>query len=562
MATQHLQTGWTRANAVNKLIPIAACIASVLVFFRIQVRTNLHIVFGDRSDGLIQITILEHWWNVVRGKADWATTFFFYPTRGSLGYNDGYLIFGLIYSIFRAAGMDQLLSSDFTNMTIKIAGFAGVFFLSSRFLSMPRWLAVLGASIFTLANNSYANAYHAQLFSIAFVPVFTILMFKLAESIRIGSLRSVICCGIGCTTFYSMWLLTAFYMAWFSAYFALFFIAALILQLNPQERQSWTVAARRSGLGLSIIALIGLFELLPFAHLYGRTAAETGMHPFSEVLQYSPSLFDLFNLGPNNVIFGALDQRLSKQLGPGFPLSGEHVMGLSPVLILLAVIGLVLNVRTVSVVRRFWISAAAAAALSWLLMIHIGSFSVWSFFYHYLPGAKAVRVISRYEIFLTFPLVLLAMEAIRQVILLEGRALSHRYVIAGFCMLLSAFLVAEELNTSWPLGLTRPEELERLALVPAPPQGCKAFYVTSTRSGPPLVPASVDAIYSSNVDAMFIAESISLPTLNGMASFTPTGWNLTHPYDPDYLSRVEAYEAAKGVKSVCQLDLRRLQWTH
>ena len=109
--------------------------------------------------------------------------------------------------------------------------------------------------------------------------------------------------------------------------------------------------------------------------------------------------------------------------------------------------------------------------------------------------------------------------------------------------------------------LTRPGEIDRISAVPPPPSGCRAFYAINARPGPRLVPTSTDAAYSNNVDAMFIAESIGLPTLNGEASFFPPGWDFSNYDAPDYQARVSRFVAAKHLANICVLDLNALRWS-
>jgi len=46
------------------IVALLLGVISTLIFFRVQITTNFGIVFGDRSDGMIEIAHLEHWTNV------------------------------------------------------------------------------------------------------------------------------------------------------------------------------------------------------------------------------------------------------------------------------------------------------------------------------------------------------------------------------------------------------------------------------------------------------------------------------------------------------------------
>jgi hypothetical protein len=56
----------------------------------------------------------------------------------------------------------------------------------------------------------------------------------------------------------------------------------------------------------------------------------------------------------------------------------------------------------------------------------------------------------------------------------------------------------------------------------------------------------VDARYSPNVDAMRVAETSHTPTIDGFASFSPKGWDLSRPDEPDYRQRIAVYARCNG----------------
>ncbi|WP_264816006.1 hypothetical protein, partial [Gluconobacter kondonii] len=196
---------------------ILGLLSSLGIFFRTQFLTHFGIVFGDRADGLIEISILEHWRNVFLGVSPWMRTLFFYPARDTLGYNDGYFIYGVIFSIWRGIGINPFISSDLTNIVIKIIGFVSFFLISFRIFRCPLPIGVLFSMIFTLTNSTYVNAYHAQLLSVSFAPLITILAYEFIKSAPSNKFKS---CLIGCflAILFDCWLISTFYTIWFFVY--------------------------------------------------------------------------------------------------------------------------------------------------------------------------------------------------------------------------------------------------------------------------------------------------------------------------------------------------------
>jgi hypothetical protein len=70
----------------------------------------------------------------------------------------------------------------------------------------------------------------------------------------------------------------------------------------------------------------------------------------------------------------------------------------------------------------------------------------------------------------------------------------------------------------------------------------------------------VDAIYRHSVDAMLLSGFLRLPTVNGVDSFAPPGYDLYRPDEPSYPDRVRAYAARYGVRALCGLDMRTDSW--
>ncbi|MDB5375348.1 MAG: hypothetical protein JWP04_3990, partial [Belnapia sp.] len=167
------------------LIGLAGALA-IGFFFRNQLGSGFTLLLGDRHDAVIELSILEHWANVLRGLSPWNVTDYFFPVPGTLGYNDGYLLFGLLHAGFRALGADPFLSGELVNATTRAIGFAGTYALGRRaFALAPGW-AVLAAVLFTISNNLFIRGSHAQLFSIGFIPVLALLLHGMLAALLAG----------------------------------------------------------------------------------------------------------------------------------------------------------------------------------------------------------------------------------------------------------------------------------------------------------------------------------------------------------------------------------------
>jgi hypothetical protein len=272
-------------------------------------------------------------------------------------------------------------------------------------------------------------------------------------------------------------------------------------------------------------------------------------------LQHAPTPLDVLHVGEANLLFGWLVTLLNEAFRPGFPAWSERMTGLTPTLLLVFAAALVWLWRgaggAVDPVRRVWLQAVALATLAtWALTLRFGEATGWWLVWSAVPGAKATRVVARYQLVLAIPVIGLAALALS--------AWARRLPAAGVAAL-AAVLLLEQANGYAPLFLDRPLELARLRSVPPPPAECRAFWVSAARAESRFGEAVEDP-YNHNTEAMLVASVLRLPTVNGISTFNPPGWPAGWPGQPGYEAEVEAWAAAHGVAGLCALDLQRMAW--
>ncbi|SDC37769.1 hypothetical protein [Belnapia rosea] len=532
-----------------------AAVLALGLFFRHQIGNGFTLLLGDRHDAVIELAILEHWVNVLAGRSAWDRTDYFFPVPGTLGYNDGYLLFGLLQAGFRAAGADPFLGGELVNATMRLIGFLGTYALGRRAFGLDWGWALLGAVLFTISNNLFIRGNHAQLFSVGLVSVVGLLLHGMLAALLQRRWGAMLLWGAGFALGFAAVLMTGFYMAWYCAWFGgTLFLAWLLVAGPPARRRLWE-AIRAGAWPLAGLALLAVAAEIPFLLLYLPKAAETGMHPWADVLKHVPSLLDIIHVGEANWLWGWLVRALNGAFRPSFPFWSELMTGMPPLLLLVFAAALVWLWRgggeappaRVALLRAL----AIAVLVTWALTLQVGGVTGWSLVYRFVPGAKAARVVARYQIFLTLPVVVLAMAVLSA----EARRLP-RLAVAALCTL----LLAEQLNGHAPLFLDRPLEAGRLAAVPPPPPACQAFYVSAARRESRFG-EEVDNPYNHNTEAMLVAAVRHLPTINGISTFNPPLWPEANPGDADYLPQVRAYAAHWGVTGLCALDLQRFTWS-
>ncbi|WP_371869719.1 DUF7024 domain-containing protein [Duganella flavida] len=536
---------------VTVLLTLAVALLVLAVFFRQQIHSHFGYLSGDRYDGVIQVALLEHWFNVFRGWSHWSSPNYFYPYPNTLGYNEGLFLNGVLYSFFRALSFDAFLANELVNMVIKSVGFFGFLAAARRMLKLPFEWALLGAAIFTLSNNSFMQLSHAQLLSVSLAPLEALLIYNAAQALLALQSRRLFVSGSLAALLFAGWMMSCLYTAWFFAVFALIAVLfQLLLRGLPGLKQLGQAVADNK-VALLGIAAVAALSLLPFISVYLGSGKQ---RPWSEILFYVPSLFDSFNVGTGNAVFGDMIASLHAGCEMCDLGSGEREAGIAPVLLLLA--GMCIldifkrQLPLPEEVKTIMVGIAAASLVLWLLSIRFDQDTGWAWLYQYLPGGSGLRVVSRIFLLLTLPATALA------VWYLSRSSWSPLVLLA-----VSALLLAEEVNHSPITTLDRHLLLDRVSGMPPAPAECRAFFTTAspdTVDGDTSFP--VGAMYPHNVDAMLIAELVHLPTINGFASFNPKDWNFASPAAPDYLLRVQAYAKAHQLQGLCQLDLVDKRW--
>ncbi len=529
--------GWPPASMVALLL--AALIASLCAVFHAQLLSGFGLLTGDRLDGLIQTSILEHWFNVLRGRPAWDTMNYFHPHRGTLAYNDGYLLYGLAYSGFRALGLDPFLSAEAVNIILRVAGFAGAYRFARGVLRLARGWAALGAVLFTVCLSVYQQSAHAQILSVALAPWAALLTVRAAQALEAARSRAALGWGAALAALASAWLLTAFYMAWLLGFYGLVLALAGLTQHDLRQRAVATL--RREWRTVAAIGLMFAVGATPFLWVYLPKAWESGMHSYAALRPYLPGPLDTIRVGPGNLLFGWSDRFLAADAGA----SVEKLVGWPPIQLACFAVAVAWGWR-----RPAMRPAILAVGVVYVLSLEFRGASGWWLVYHAVPGAKAIRAVSRAWIVLAGPVLCIVL------MWLQGLGAARPRLAAALAVL----LVLEQLSSGPKVAvLDRADELRRLAAMLPPAPECRAFTVLSARDDDPEANGLLQLV-SPNTNAMLIAEVSGLPAINGLSTFNPRGYDLGAPISPGYRARASAYARAHGVTGLCGLDLRTGRW--
>jgi hypothetical protein len=189
-----------------------AAIGLAFVYWPIIV-ARFAVVSSDNFDGLIMVSLLEHWFGVLRGRETPLTPIYFHPFRTTLAYNDGNLISGILYSIPRTLGLDPFLSYELTNWTVRVVGCLSTIALTRLVLRLGLGPS-LAAGFLTITVTSLSlHMGHAQLLFAAFVPLGLLLFAATFDLLSRPDTSNWTCYAAvtGFAIFVFSWAMTAFY---------------------------------------------------------------------------------------------------------------------------------------------------------------------------------------------------------------------------------------------------------------------------------------------------------------------------------------------------------------
>lgn len=538
--------------------------ASLVFLMRSLVFTGFDSVSADDLDGALQLALLEHWHNVLTGagSAPWNQPNFFHPVPDTLGYNDGYLLFGLVFTALRSLGLDSLLAQELTPVFFRLAGFLGIWVLVRRFFGGSVLAAAFASMLFTIGHPVSLSLFHSQLALAGLTPWALVLAGIFLEALKEGRAGAAFAGLASLALLFGSWILSGFYTAWFTAMLMLFG-GLVVLLWRRSLAVPYLTALRAPGMAAAVLvgAALSLPFLVAFFDVYASKLRETGGHPAAVVLEYLPHFpQDLLNIGADNLVWSATLEPLYRllsgtQLSTG-PISGMFPPLTSAALVIAAIRGRRWTSDCSPQMRAVLAAAIAGTFFFYLVDFQVGGWSPWLMLDEVLPGASGLRVIPRFNV------VLLALAAIVLALWLQWDVARRTKLLAA---LVGLALLAEQTSIADLRRMQRGTVEAFLAEAGMPPASCAAFYAVN----PPEISLFWPGVrhdrpviewMAADIPAMLVASAVHLPTVNGHASFLPEGWFLKKPSSDDYLARIQAYARERGVGSLCSLDLTARRW--
>jgi len=551
-----------RAKVVAEVV-IYAVTGLVLgcIFFRQIIFSRFDLLLGDVGDARFTGVIMEHWWQVLQGTAQWLSPTFFFPVQGVLGYSDAGFLNALPYVFLRFLGIEPFVANQIVLFALVALGWLGSILFLRCCLKLRIFPTIVGAALFVFPNAMaiLVSNSHSHFFTVYYIPYLAIGIYLFLQNFRkLSSIRIAV--GIFVAIIVPAIFYTVYYVGWFSVFFLLLltgiFFAWGALHLGGKTVWQCIICKRENWQKILPYCVLSIICFIPFLLTYLPVLNQFGGRSFKEIATMLPSFIDYVNVGPKNWLWGEFLYSAFAGIGSR-PMAHELVKG-TPVFLLLTFLTfsvyfirkakyyqmiasqdssckIAVDGNEANADERLAILAAGlgiAVLLAWLLMLKIQGFSLWWLVSKLIPGAGSVRVVYRFQHVLAFPIAIVVAIGLHQSINYASGHIHSSLKRGAFLVAVTIFgllLVGEQFNTGSLAHYSKQQQKEMLAGIHQPPQQAKAF-ASLPAEGLKKYP------FEAQIDAMIVAQKFGLHTINGYSSWVPIGWWGIHNFNsPEYL---------------------------
>jgi hypothetical protein len=454
----------------------------------------------DLGDTRLNNYLLEHTYRWVIRDPRHLSFFdppFFYPVKGVAAFTDLALGAAPLYWFFRGIGLHPDSSMQAWMLGVMTLNFAAMAWLLARGLGFAPVPSALGAFLFAFGAPRITQIAHPQL-----LPHFFSVIAILAVTEFLGDRHRKLWISVFFLSF-ALQLYAGFYLGWFLGFGIL--IALVWVAAEPGRRTHLAAQVRREWKWIALNLSLFVMAVFPMGRAYLGAAQELGTREWSEVGAMVPRFRSWFYLGPESWIYGWIDH-----WNWGIPMAHEQRMGVGLITLGVALRGLWLLKREGRGGWGFGFVAIFLLSTSWF---HDRN-TLWLGVFHVVPGAEAIRAVSRIAMLSLIPLS----------IGLARYFSDHR---TGAWMLLLVLCLAEQLTTppSYDKAVAR-KRADFVAHQIGP--RCEYFFY-SPRIPPESFRRETPIQVFIQLDAMWAGVTVGRPTVNGYSGKLPSGWDFNIP---------------------------------
>ena len=491
-------------KTLEVVAPALACVAGLWLLFYPMLGSGFALMQSDLGDTRHLNYVLEHGYRWLAGdphhQALWSPPVFF-PQKETLAYSESLVGLQLVYAPWRALAFAPDTSMQLMMLLSSVLNFVVVYVLLRREIGTSMVGACFGAFLFAFGSMRGAQTGHQHLLPHFFTALAVLAALRVSRTLEDDTRKRQAILWLA-VFFFSIvgQIYAGLYLGWFLC-FALLIGICWALAFRQWRAKLWQLL-RLHWPVLLTLAVLSALALSPLVIPYRKAASDVGFRSYAEVTTMLPRLQSWFYLGRFNLTYGWLHSF------PAFnrlPLFWEHEVGLGLITTTIVLIGLWHGRRD----PRVLFFALVAGTVVLLITFFPGRLTLWRVVYVLVPGAKAMRGMTRIALLLLIPASIGAALFVDR--MLKGTPRLARGAVAVVITLCLLEQARSQLSYDKAASRRRIDEVARLV-----PSGCRTFYY-SVLQGPQVF------IYD-QLEAMWASMNLGIPTVNGYSSNYPPGW--------------------------------------
>lgn len=476
---------------------------------------------GDLGDARFNNYLLENIYQFLIGNraSVWETNYF-WPFQNTITFSDNHLGASPVYLLGRVLTGESDTAYQLWFYFGYFANYLAAYISLSK-LGISRISSAVGAAIFAFALPASAHVEHSQLhyrFAIPFTLTYFVLFLKYKNWKYLLTAE-----------FWLVWqLFLGVYMGVFSFFMLLTIGTAFLgyerldlnnsfLNIARQFKFDWSDQSpkEKTFFFTGFLVLASLIGWL-FYPYFNAAQAYGFVRGWNEIYAYLPR-FQSYFMSDNSKIWGDLSANLLINL----PVRHEHQIFIGLVPLTLSVAGILVGARSKD---RFIISVLLfSLIIAILLTITAGGYSFW-YIFHWMPIVSAIRVVTRIVLVFLFPIAFFAGIFLDQIA--KSKTLISKVIIffsiALFLLEASLIDISRSEKSEWRDRITK-----AIQDLPADLNGKQVIFSAQKD----------DLFYIWELDAMWVASSLGLQTLNGYSGNFPPGYRIIYGDDCSELPR-------------------------
>lgn len=467
---------------------------------------------GGLGDGRFNNYILEHGYRYFNGDVNsyWNAPIFF-PEKSIISYSDNLLGALPIYILCRGF-VDRETAFQSWYLILIALNFWGTFFAMKK-MDISSYASSVGAFIYAYSALIYIQTSHIQLAPRFLIPLCIVFFYFWLKNKNQKYF------------YFTIFLLAGqFYCGIYLGYFLMYVLVAMLcihLLLNRELRSFFMLFETKAILIKTLILCVSFFVIMIvlFYPYLIRSLDGSAFTPVEEINSYIPRIWCYFLVNDRSIVWGWLNPVINNIFHPDAYIAGEYYLFLglfSYIFVVLAVI----KYRKDAIIRYF----LCVLLLISIVMLSIFNVSLYTYLIYIIPGAKAIRAVSRFVVVALFLWSLITALSLDRMLLS-----THKFRLL-LIVLIPALLILDNIYSGKDKGHLKKDFQSRCTSIQRLYENQKgkkinpkAFSFQFTLKDQDRSKPQKEMVYY-HIDAIMASQIIGLPCVNGYSAKAPTGY--------------------------------------